>query len=391
MRFILCFLLVPILLLWSLPALAQDRPLLILRIQAEHGFTVDGRKAGLSGAIYALSRKSAIHGAQSLQIAYDARNRPVLMRLAQTMTQDRDRTALIDTARQLATVIQPNWGQVDTDLPTAMTQSLTEFIQSQTSTSTPIPVPQDKSGNLSFVPDQKLAVLDLPIQAVEETRLDEAALKRMVSDTSFIFTPKDEEDSPYIRYHTPNGRFAGGLQDEGTADTGSWMVEADGRYCIEQAPSPVPQCAVLYQTAPDQYLSVPILDQDLDGQNMRPFTVVFGNPGTLVAPQRSDATQAAVTRMILRGNTEERRTPGGTLNKVYLDSNGRYRGIQNGQPINGTWTVLSDGRRCLIDGETQEAECAFLSETDGGTYRLYDAEKRSLGEALYRNGNPSGL
>ena len=213
----------------------------------------------------------------------------------------------------------------------------------------------------------------------------------MISDTSFIFTPKVGDDGPYIRYHTPNGRFAGGLQDEGTADTGSWMVQADGQYCIEQAPSPVSQCAVLYQTTPDQYLSVPILDQDLDGQNMRPFTMVFGNPAALVAPQRSDATQAAVTRMILRGNTEERRTPGGTLDKLYLDPTGTYRGVQDGEATQGTWTVLSDGRRCLIDGDTQEAECAFLSETDGGTYRLYDAEKRSLGEALYRNGNPSGL
>ncbi|HAJ22703.1 MAG TPA: hypothetical protein DCL95_22045, partial [Rhodospirillaceae bacterium] len=290
MRFKLCFLLIPILLLWSLPALAQDRPLLILRIQAEHGFTLDGRKAGLSGAIYALSRKSALYGAQSLQIAYDARNRPVLMRLAQTMTQDRDRDALIDAARHLATVIQPDWGQVDTDLATVMTPPLTEFIQSQKASPTPIPIPQGKSGNLSFVPDQKLAVLDLPIQAVEETRLGEAAVKRMISDTSFIFTPKVGDDGPYIRYHTPNGRFAGGLQDEGTADTGSWMVQADGQYCIEQAPSPVSQCAVLYQTTPDQYLSVPILDQDLDGQNMRPFTMVFGNPAALVAPQRSDAT-----------------------------------------------------------------------------------------------------
>ena len=391
MRFKLCFLLTPILLLWSLPALAQDRPLLILRIQAEHGFTLDGRKAGLSGAIYALSRKSALYGAQSLQIAYDARNRPVLMRLAQTMIQDRDRDALIDAARHLATVIQPDWGQVDTDLATVMTPPLTEFIQSQKASPTPIPIPQGKSGNLSFVPDQKLAVLDLPIQAVEETRLGEAAVKRMISDTSFIFTPKVGDDGPYIRYHTPNGRFAGGLQDEGTADTGSWMVQADGQYCIEQAPSPVSQCAVLYQTAPDQYLSVPILDQDLDGQNMRPFTMVFGNPAALVAPQRSDATQAAVTRMILRGNTEERRTPGGTLDKLYLEPTGTYRGVQDGEATQGTWTVLSDGRRCLIDGDTQEAECAFLSETDGGTYRLYDAEKRSLGEALYRNGNPSGL
>jgi hypothetical protein len=391
MRFVLRFLLIPILLLWSLPALAQDRPLLILRIEAEQGFTLDGRKAGLSGAIYALSRKSAIHGAQSLQIAYDARNRPVLMRLAQIVTQDRDRTALIDAARRLAIVMQPTWMQVDTDLPTVMTPPLTEFIQSKKALPTAIPIPQSKPGNLSFVPDQKLAVLDLPIQVAEETKLSEAALKRMISDTSFIFTPKPGEEVPYIRYHTPNGRFAAGIQDEGTADTGSWAVQADGRYCIEQAPLPISQCAVLYQTAPDKYLYVPIQEQDLDGKDMRPFTVVFGNPGGLVAPQRSDATQAAVTRMILRGNTEERRTPGGTLDKLYLDPTGTYRGVQNGEPAHGDWTVLSDGRRCLIDGDTQEAECAFLSETDGGTYRLYDAEKRSLGEALYRSGNPSGL
>jgi hypothetical protein len=383
--------LLPVLILSSLPVQAQDRPLLILRIEADQGFALDGRKAGLSGAIYALSRTGTAGGIQSLQIAYDARNRPVLVRLAQTVTKQDDGTALINTARQLIPLIQPKWDQADTSLPALLGPRLSAFVQSKQADPMAIPLPSGKSGNLSFVLDKNLAVLDLPIIAPEETRLKEGDLKRMISETSFIFADPPGEDSPYIRYHTPNGRFGAGQQDQGTTDTGSWHVEADGRYCIEQAPVPIPQCAILYQTGPEQYLYAPIVAGDLDGKNMRAFTVEFGNPGRFVAPQRSDATQAAVTRMILRGNTEERRTPGGTLDKLYLDPDGQYRGLQDGEPVTGTWSVMSDGRRCLTDATNQQSECAFLSETDGGTYRLYDAEKRSLGEALYRNGNPAGL
>ncbi|MDF1748761.1 MAG: hypothetical protein P1V34_07800 [Alphaproteobacteria bacterium] len=378
-------------LLLPLPALAQDSPLLILRIEALHGFAVDGRKAGLSGAVYALSRKTATNATQSLQIAYDSRNKPVLMRLAQVIGTEDDSTNLIDTARQLVTLIQPDWTEANTALPSLLAPKLAAFAKTNQALPAPIPLPTGKPGNLTFVPDQKLAVLDLPINTADETRMDAASLKQMISDASFIFAPATGDKGPYIRYHAPTGRFGAGLQGEGTTDTGSWSIQADGRYCIEQAPIPSQHCAALYQTGPGQYLYAPVVQDALDGKNMRAFTVVFGNPGGFSAPQRSDATQATVTRMILQGNTEERRMPSGALDKLYMDPTGVYRGVQNGEPASGTWTVLSDGRRCLINGITKESECAFLSETDGGTYRLYDAEKRSLGEALYRNGNPSGL
>lgn len=87
-RLSLLFLLIAVWLALPVTGQAQERPLLVLRFEAEHGFALTDRKAGLSGAVYALARKDAVTGTQTLQIAYDARNRPVLMRLVQVMAQD---------------------------------------------------------------------------------------------------------------------------------------------------------------------------------------------------------------------------------------------------------------------------------------------------------------
>lgn len=388
-RLLLRSLLVPLLLLLgsALPASAQDLPLLILRLQAEQGFALENRNAGLNGAVYALGR--TVDGrVQSLQVAYNARNRPTLMRLVQKIAQPADGEAMSLAARDIARLGQPNWAEAEAVLAETVTPALTQFAEVGSGGPLSFPLPEGANGAVSFVAAEALAVFDLPTNAPEAVLLSEQAVRALVSDASFLF-PLSEGET-HSRYHSPNGRMGGGRSAGETTESGSWNVEANGRYCQESAPVPGFRCAALYEVSQDEYLSVPIVNGQPDGRGMRRFTVVFGNPGGHVAPKRDDATPVAVTRMIVGGQTEERRRPEGGVDRIYLSPEGTYRGTVNDTPSSGRWTVLNDGRRCLTD-LSGAFECAFLSETDGGTFRLYDAEDTFLGEALYRDGNPDGL
>ncbi len=370
---------------------AQERPLLVLRFEAEHGYTLTDRKAGLSGAVYALAHKDAATGTQTLQIAYDARNRPVLMRLVRVMAQDEDIGVMITSAQRSAALVQPEWDEADRDLPMLLEPQLTTFRRVGKAQDIPIPLPTGKPGSLTFVPDQRLAVLDLPVSTPEARTLGEAEARSLIADTTFLFDSQDGEAAPLRRYHAPNGRIGGGSTTGETRETGSWKVESDGSYCVETAPVAGFRCSVLYRTGPDRHLAVPVIRDAPDGRGMRAFTVAYGNPGAFALPHRNDAVSGAVARMILPGRTEERRDPSGAMEQVFLDPDGSFRGVRGGKPIQGAWSILDDGRRCLIDSSTPKGNCLFLSETDSGTYRFYDADNAFRGEALYRNGNPAGF
>lgn len=381
------FLVFAALLAGSSAGLAQDLPLLVLRLQAEQGYVLDDRKAGLSGAVYALSRN--LEGTpQSLQIAYNARNRPTLIRLVQKVTGPQDIFPMTKAALEIASLGQPDWTEAETVLTRDVEPALAQFAEAGATDPLSLPLPDGTPGSVSFIAGDGLAVMDLPVRAREAMLLDEPAVQALATDSSFLFPAEDERI--HHRYHAPNGRLGGGSQTGDTSESGSWSVEANGRYCIETAPVPGFRCAALYQIGDNQYLSVPIVNDVPDGRGMRRFEVQFGNPGSHVTPKRDDATPAAVTRMIVVGQTEERRRPEGGVDRIFLDHDGAFRGQWNDRPVSGRWTVMNDGRRCLTE-VSGAVECAFLSETDGGTFRLYDSLDRFLGEAMYQDGNPGGL
>lgn len=364
------------LVLLPIPATAQDMPLLVLRLLAAGLETAD-KKTGLSGAVYTLrGEDSSLGPALTVQVAFDGQGRGVLTRLSLPLAEAEDGDLLRRTAETVLPLIQPG--------ATGLTL---EFLSPADLNKTPRPVPIDggSPAQLSFadgagagLSGTAIAVLDIPVSAPREVRLTEAALRDLLSDATL-------RQGPGARYHAPDGRYGG---DGGT---GSWKVTANGHYCIEAAPEPGFRCAAIYRTGDRAYLSVPIANGRPDPSAIRAFSVDFGNPEGFVTPRRADATPKAVTDMILGRNTEERRGPSGEMaDRLYLDPDGSFRGVRAGVPISGRWTILEDGRRCLIN-TAGRSECVFLSETDGGTFRHFDADGNYRGEALYRDGNPNGF
>lgn len=387
MRLTACIALFCFLVLLAPGAQAQDKPLLVLQLESALDLSVTGRKAGLSGAVYALAPNGENSGAHSVQVAFDARNRPVLTRLVRKVGSSADAEALLSAATTILPVVLPRWSDGDTVLTEKAAPALQAYSAGGEATRTAIAADAGRTVVLDFVAAEGLAVIDLPVGASEARRLDEAAVRQLVSDSTLTF--EGGPTNGHRRYHAPNGRLGGGREDGTTLETGSWKTNRDGHYCIETAPVPEYRCLVVYETEA-RHVAVPIVNGAADSRGLRHFSVEFGNPGGFTAPRRNDATVAAVTAMIVDGQTEERRYPDGGADKLYLRPGGDFIGLRKSSPVQGRWSVMSDGRRCLteMDGSS---ECAFLSETDGGTFRLFDAHGTYLGEALYRDGNPNGF
>ncbi|NMM44162.1 hypothetical protein HH303_06720 [Rhodospirillaceae bacterium KN72] len=365
---------------------AQEAPFLVLRIQSEMGFRLQDRKAGLGGAVYVLNRAQprADTRTQSVQVAYDARNRPTLLRLTQRIDSNTAGQAFIDAARQSIARVQPKGIDAPVDL---IKQALAE----KPSQPIALPLSGGRSGSVSYLADRNIAVLDIPIAVADARALDEQDLRDRLSDATLTFEETEAGDGATVgehrRYHGPDGRFGGGAVKGVTIESGSWSLDPNGLYCIDSAPTGDTSCGALYEIDGDGlYLAI----RDGETTTVNRVSVQHGNPGDFATPRRADAVPQAVAEMIVRGQTEDRRYPNGGRASLYMMRDGTFRGIRDGEPSDGTWTILKDGRRCLTETETGESECLFLSETDGGTFRLFDLDRSLRGEAVYRDGNPEG-
>lgn len=382
-----------LLLIGSVPASAQDTagaletPFLILRLEAELGYSLQRREAGMSGAVYTLAPPVG-PPLSRLQIAYDGAAAPVLARLVAPIPGTEAAGGWVDAASALMTRLRgPGDGT-----QAAHVEALRQALLALDPDTEPAPIPgsADPPITLRALSDEGIAVLDIPVTASPARRLRGEALYETLADATLKLAPAAEGAQTLSRYHAPDGRHGGGVAAGETTETGSWHVSANGTYCVERAPAQGFRCALVYRLKDGSLRLVPILDDRPDGRGLRGATRHFGNPGSHIVPRRSDAANAAVVRMILPGRTEERRREhDGTASRLYLAENGAFSGRLEGRELRGAWTVLDDGRRCLIPvGETPE--CAFLSETDGGTYRLFDIRDGFLGEVRYLSGNRTG-
>lgn len=386
LRLVLVFGLASILLFLTMPrAGAEDRPILVLRLESELGYSYSERRVGLSGAVYSLSGQTeppdGTAHVQSLQVAYNAENRAVLARLVQNLSAPEDTAAFVSATDTMLDYLMPG---ADVDIA-AFSQSFQDaamqFLESGSGSETQIALSGGPAANLTFIADGGLAVLDLPILTPPEERLSASHLNQAMADATVEYSTA--QGDPIHRYHAPNGGYAE------TGGSGTWEVDDQGRYCVERAPTGERRCSVIFKVGDDAFVEV---RADGAGQNpeIRPMRIAYGNPHGLAVPRLSDGIATAVAKMILPGRTEQRRRPNGGIDRLYLDTDGSVRGEWANQDIAGQWTVLDDGRRCLTLRDASgwmEAECAFLSETDGGTYRLYDGLGTYLGEALYMDGN----
>ena len=365
---------------------AQEAPFLVLRIQSEMGFRLHDRKAGLGGAVYVLNRTQprADTRTQSVQVAYDARNRPTLLRLTQRIDSDTAGQAFIDAARQSIARVQPKGVDAPVDL-------IKQALDEKSVQPIALPLSGGRSGSVSYLTDRNIAVLDIPVAVADARALGEQDLRDRLSDATLAFEVPHDSDSAAVqehrRYHGPDGRFGGGAVTGVTNESGSWFLDPNGRYCIDAAPTGATSCGALYEIDGDGlYLAI----HDSADMTVSPVSIRHGNPGGFATPRRADAVPQAVAEMIVRGQTEDRRYTDGGRASLYMMRDGTFRGIRDGEPSDGTWTILKDGRRCLTETETGESECVFLSETDGGTFRLFDLDRSLRGEAVYRDGNPEG-
>lgn len=363
----------------------QEAPFLVLRIQSEMGFRLQDRKAGLGGAVYVLNRMQprADTRTQSVQVAYDARNRPTLLRLTQRIESNTAGQAFIDAARQSIARVQPKGVDAPLDL-------IKQALDEKPSQPIALPLSGGRSGSVSYLADRNIVVLDIPVAVADARALGEQDLRDRLSDSTLAFEHAEEDGTAvgeHRRYHGPDGRFGGGEVKGVTIESGSWSLDPNGLYCIDAAPTGAISCGALYEIDGDGlYLAI----RDGEATTVNRVSVQHGNPGDFATPRRADAVPQAVAEMIVRGQTEDRRYPNGGRASLFMMRDGTFRGIRDGDPTDGTWTILKDGRRCLTETETGESECVFLSETDGGTFRLFDLDRSLRGEAVYRDGNPEG-
>jgi|GEM_PF-1126396 len=366
---------------------ASERPILLLRMETGLGYSFADRRVGLTGAVYSLVGSDTGAGAdarvESVQIAYNAENRAVLARFVQRMESTEDGAQLARAAQAVFSYLLPNAAIENETFAQQVAEAAQAFLDTNTPSESQIEVAAGAAARLSFLQDGGLGVLDLPVQTPAEQRLSADELGQAISDATVTYP--DQGLGALHRYHAPNGGYAE------TSGSGTWEIRADGQYCIEQAPAGTVRCAAVYRIGDAGYVEVEAMDTG--APQIRDVQITYGNPSALSVPRHSDAIAAAVAKMILPGRTEHRRNPDGSIDRLYLDSNGTVRGEWGDELAAGQWTVLGDGRRCLTLRSGQsgwlEAECAFLSETDGGTYRLYDGMGDLLGEALYTDGNPN--
>lgn len=357
----------------------DDRPLAVLRVEQALGLVAVDTRVAVTGAVFALR---APDGAGSAQIAFDGKGRPVLARLVQAA----DRSNATHGLVQATVAVAELFGIPRKTLETALTDEAIGLMSSKSEDDRSRPLPN--GAVLSYLAAPDVLIVDLPISASPSRRLGPGDVEILISDASFIL---QRESGALFRYHAPDRRFAEGPDVGDTGATGSWRVDDDGAYCLERAPIEGFHCAALH-TSGERIHVVPLsADGAPDAEDLTEVVVVHGNPGDLRVARRADSTPPQVTRMLTRGRSEERALPDGARTRLHMSKDGAFRGLSaDGASVSGTWSVLADGRRCLGYGP-DNFECAFLSETDGGTYRLFDAEGQLLGEALLSDGNPFGF
>lgn len=359
--------------------LADDpAPLLVRQLETEIGGTRETPRVGGNGAVYALILEEEEAGAQSLQIATDALNRPVLVRVAQVIQSTpaakafvRSSGLLVDLARNAPLEM------VETQMQ-RLAEEIIAFSQSPATRSIELPLSDGSPMLLALTADTKVALFDVAVTRPEPSAMAQMDIADRISDSTTV-------SRLGTVYHAPNGRTAEILPN-GQFLNGSWRTDEENRYCVERPPKAGFSCYELLLETDNRLIQAQV-GQKLGGAYST--DLLNGNPEGLQVAVRGDAITASVAKRLITGKTERRANADGMIRELFYDQNGMFRGVSKGTPLSGRWSILSDGRLCLQFTASQQFECAFLSETDGGTFRHLTETQTLLGEALYTLGNVS--
>lgn len=402
-------------------ALAQwedptDRPILINQLELKHGFVFVRRQVASSGILYVLNRE-VLAGRQNAQVVFDKQLNPRIFRFIQVLGDNRTVNAVgfMEGISGLISEARPKWVNFEAPLRQAVNEMMADFNRNPREITREVPMNDNAIATLRAQPVAGVAAIDIPIQRPSLKKPPVDQMLRLLNDASFLMI--DPLGKKVDSYHAPNFRYVAikEVEPEPEVDefgeviepppgsepellqvtvTGSWTISNQGDYCIEEAPIPKWVCYNLYLLDGN-----PVILEEQDGRltSTARFHILRekGNIRNLPLLRVEDTLSAPRVRSVVNRRTERHRTQTeGQPYKIFFAGNGNYSGrTPSDETVLGRWAVLQDGRRCMrqVFPEEKDWACAFLRETDGGTFVQLTEDGEVIVEAVYELGNPENL
>lgn len=376
-----------------LDGLVNDRPILVNRLTADVGFVFDAEDRGSQGVVYRLTRQTRA-GEQVLQIAYGGDGTPRIARLSQRLTGNAtvNRLALTKAVDRLAATVRPGWEAGD-----AIADGLRDILADheaadEPSTDTITTDAPESPVVVRLYPEQGAAVVDIRPDAPQPRVLPADEVEAALRDTTARIVRRD--GATFTAYHAPDGLLSRRPAGESALDTGTWRVAPSGAYCVETAPRAGWRCRYVVAADGGGYALMRAQDGRATGELTADMTLTPGNAAGLFVARVRDILAPEMVMTLTAGHTAVHRDGGEDAPAaVYYRERGQYTARRDGRLESGIWNVLQDGRRCRQRKQPTPGgwDCAYLRETDGGTFALVDESGAKTGEVVISEGNTEGL
>lgn len=367
-----------------------NRPVLVNKFEHVLEFQPKDVNRGTHGAVYRLAKPTRV-GPQEVQLGFDHDGNPRIARLVMTLSDNGtiNQLAVADGIAMMAEALRPDWVAAPEMVKKTLAHAFDDYSPDAADKAYGIDteVEGDRAA-LRIYPSRGKASFDIRPKVPSFERLDRNAATRLLEDSTLVMRPTDGR-APYFAYHAPDRLFTGQAEGAEGIDTGTWRIAADGTYCVELAPSAGWRCSTLVRQSDGAYALMDAVDGQPIGRIRAMADFEPGNPKGLFVARVADTLPPDMVAEITTEHTEERREAGAQQAvTAYFRADGTFKE----GPEAGRWNVLQDGRRCWKVDEPDPGNwrCAFLRETDGGTFTLIDEGGAVIAEALIVEGNPKG-
>lgn len=375
----------------ALPISLDDAPALIGYFVHDARYVPDSVLQGEDGLLYRLSRK-IITGDQQLKILTDASNTPVLAHMTQRLGDNATINALLfaQATDKLIRGTRPLWAEGPGQAEAAIKQAVKGFAPGAPDRDIRLTLPDGGVATLRLRASQGLASMDIVPRVPNLQDFTETEMRRMLNGNTVIMAVT--EGGTRTGFNATDGAYAR-LGGKGAADFayGSWRVSKLGEYCTEIAPLAGWTCSLIKRDPAGRLLLLASINGQSIGKVMGTLDIRPGNARNLTIPRPSDVLTARDVRDRMEGNTENSKSTqddDATYTANFKPS-GQLVAIIAGRIATGRWTVLQDGRRCILMGEGEETPwaCTWL-RADGKRYQALgdDGVVKAVVEIL--DGNP---
>ena len=374
---------------------STSRPVLVNMFEFVQGFTMDDVKRGTHGAVYRLSKPTRV-GPQQIQLGFDHDGAPKIARLVMEISDNGtiNQLSVAEAIVAITNMLRPEWGAAEKVVSRTVEHAFKDYDPAGPDKAYGIETGvKDDQAALRVYPTRGKATFDIRPRLPSFERLNRTAVVRLLEDSTLVMKPLDGRP-PYRSYHAPDRLFSGKADGSKSVDTGTWRVAADGTYCVELAPTAGWRCSAIVRDSDGDYALMQAVDGKPIGQVRARLDFVPGNPEGLFVARVADVLAPSMVAEVTAGHTEERRERARNSNNArntvttYFRDDGSFKE----GPEYGRWNVLQDGRRCwkVEQPDPGAWQCAFLRETDGGTFTFVDEGGQVMAEALIRKGNTKG-